>query len=86
MRRERRVELSAWRLLIRMETSPELELADCFETAWLCLTIMLFLFDVGTTPGLCGTGGAGDIPLVFSMGKVVLEDVAGWLEGGVELA
>lgn len=47
---------------------------------------MLFLFDPGTTPGLGGTGGAEEVPLVLSVGKVVLEEVAGWLEGGVELA
>jgi hypothetical protein len=47
---------------------------------------MLFLFDPGTTAGLCGTGGAADTPLDFSVGKAVFDDVAGWLEGGVELA
>jgi len=47
---------------------------------------MLFLFDPGNAAGLGGTGGAEDVPLVLIAGKFVVDDAAGWLEGGVELA
>lgn len=48
---------------------------------------MLFRLEFGTVVGLAGTGGGGtDCPLVLSAGRFVLEDIAGWLERGVELA
>jgi len=46
---------------------------------------MLFLFDPDMVPGLVGTGGTGDEPLVLSVDRLGVEVVAGWLEGGVEL-
>lgn len=45
---------------------------------------MLLRFDEGTTAGLGGIGGAPDRPFVFRAGKLVLEEDAGLLEGGVE--
>lgn len=47
---------------------------------------MLFLLETGNAVGLGGTGGAADCSFCFIAGKFVLEDAAGWLEGGVELA
>lgn len=47
---------------------------------------MLFLFECWPMLGLGGTGGAEVVPLVFRVGKLVLDEPVGWLEGGVELA
>lgn len=38
---------------------------------------MLFLFDPDMVPGLVGTGGAEDMPLVLSVDKLGFDDVAG---------
>jgi hypothetical protein len=48
-------------------------------------TMVLFLFEYGTTVGRCGTGGTVASPLAFPLLRLLLEPFAWYVDGGVVL-